>query len=98
VKSIAEAVAFEINNPEPSKQILAKYVQISDPNIASEAFQEVVPYLNKNPAPDPKAVKAGLDELANTVPQTASADPSSFIDTRFTDELESSGFIKSLYP
>jgi ABC-type nitrate/sulfonate/bicarbonate transport system substrate-binding protein len=98
VKSIAEAVAFEINNPEPSKQILAKYVQISDPNIASEAFQEVVPYLNKNPAPDPKAVKAGLDELANTVPQAASADPASFIDTRFTDELESSGFIKSLYP
>lgn len=98
VKSIAEAVAFEINNPEPSKQILAKYVKIEDPNIASEAFQEVVPYLNKNPAPDAKAVKAGLDELANTVPQAANADPASFIDTRFTDELDSSGFIKSLYP
>jgi hypothetical protein len=98
VKSIAEAVAFEINNPEPSKQILAKYVQITDPNIASESFQEVVPYLKKNPAPDTKAVKAGLDELANTVPQAASADPASFIDTRFTDELEASGFIKSLYP
>jgi ABC-type nitrate/sulfonate/bicarbonate transport system substrate-binding protein len=98
VKSITEAVAFEINNPEPSKQILAKYVKIEDPNIASEAFQEVVPYLNKNPAPDAKAVKAGLDELANTVPQAANADPASFIDTRFTDELDSSGFIKSLYP
>ena len=98
VRSIAEAVAFEINNPEPSKQILAKYVQISDPNIASESFQEVVPYLKKNPAPDAKAVKAGLDELANSAPQAASADPASFIDTRFTDELESSGFIKSLYP
>jgi hypothetical protein len=91
-------VAFEINNPEPSKQILAKYVQISDPSIASESFQEVVPYLKKNPAPDAKAVKAGLDELANTVPQAANADPASFIDTRFTDELESNGFIKSLYP
>lgn len=98
VKSIAEAVAFEINNPEPSKQILAKYVQISDPNIASESFQEVVPYLKKNPAPDTKAVKAGLDELANSVPQASNADPASFIDTRFTDELESSGFVKSLYP
>jgi ABC-type nitrate/sulfonate/bicarbonate transport system substrate-binding protein len=98
VRSIAEAVAFEINNPEPSRQILAKYVQINDPNVAKEAFDEVVPYLKKNPAPDPRAVRAALDELSASVPQAKSADPASFIDTRFTDELESSGFIKSLYP
>jgi NitT/TauT family transport system substrate-binding protein len=97
VKSIAEAVAFEIQNPEPSKQVLAKYVQITDPNVAKEAFDEVVPYLKKNPAPDTKAVQAALEELSASVPQAGSADPASFIDARFTDELDASGFIKSLY-
>jgi hypothetical protein len=32
------------------------------------------------------------------MPQAASADAANFIDSRFTDELEASGFITRLYP
>ena len=98
VKSMAEALAFEINHPEPTQQILAKYVKIDDPAVARAAYEEVVPYLNKTLAPDPEAVRSALREQSAAMPQAASADAANFIDSRFTDELEASGFIKGLYP
>jgi NitT/TauT family transport system substrate-binding protein len=98
VKSIAEAIAFEIGHPAETQRVLAQYVKLDDPAIARAAYDEVVPHLKKNPKPDPQAVRAALDELGATMPQARSADPATFIDARFTDELESSGFIKSLYP
>jgi NitT/TauT family transport system substrate-binding protein len=98
VKSLAEAVAFEISNPAATQQVLAKYIQIEDAAIARASYEEVAPYLKRNPAPDVQAVRAALDQLAETLPQASSAEPASFIDARFTDELEASGFLKSLYP
>jgi len=97
VDCIAEAVAFEIQNPEQTQQILSMYTKTDDPGISKEAYEQVVPYLNKNPKPDPKAVQTALEELSATVPQAKSATPAQFIDSTFTDQLESSGFIKSLY-
>jgi hypothetical protein len=47
---------------------------------------------------DPAIVRTALDELSATLPQAASADPATFIDTSFTDQLESSGWIRELYP
>jgi NitT/TauT family transport system substrate-binding protein len=98
VKSMAEAIAFELNNPEATQQVLARYIKIDDPAIARAAYEEVAPYLKKNPAPDPQAVRTALTELSSSMAQAQSADPASFIDSRFADELDASGFIKSLYP
>ena len=98
VKSMAEAIAFEINNPEPTQQVLAKYVKIDDPAIARAAYEEVAPYLNRSLAPDADAVRAALREQSAAMPQAGSADPATFIDATFTNELQASGYIKSLYP
>jgi len=87
VKSIVEAIAFELDNPAPTQQVLAKYIQIDDADIARASYEEVLPYLKRNPAPDAQAVRAALDGLSGTMPQAASADPASFIDSRFTNEL-----------
>jgi NitT/TauT family transport system substrate-binding protein len=97
VQSIAEAVAFEIRNPAETRTILAKYVDIDDPAIAAESYDEVVPYLKKNPVPDTKAVKGALDELSAATPSARTADPASFVDQSFTQELQASGFIDGLY-
>ncbi len=97
VQSIAEAVAFEIRSPEETQGILAKYVNIDDPAVAKESYDEVVPYLNKNPTPDTKAVKAALDGLSADNPSASGADPATFVDLSFTQELQASGFIDGLY-
>lgn len=97
VRSIAEAVAFETKNPDQTKQILAKYTKIDDAATVQQAYEEVVPYLNKNPVPDVKAVQTALDELSATEPKAKGADPKTFVETRFADQLQSSGLIDGLY-
>jgi hypothetical protein len=91
VQSIAEAVAFEIRNPEETQSILAKYVNIDKSDIAKEAYEEVVPYLKRNPIPETKAVKGALDELSLAL------DPATFVDQSFSQELQASCFIDGLY-
>lgn len=49
------------------------------------------------PAPSVEAVQAALNNFAVTVPAAKTADPKSFIDTEFVNELDSSGFIKQAY-
>ena len=97
VKSIAQAVAFELRNPGETQKILAKYVQIDDPNLAKQSYDELVPYLRKDVTPPPEAVRNALDQLAETLPQARSADPATFIDAEFAQQLQTSGFIDSLY-
>jgi NitT/TauT family transport system substrate-binding protein len=97
VQSIAEAVAFESRNPDETKNILAKYVKIDDPAVVKEAYDEVVPFLKKNPTPDTKAVKGALDELILANPSASNADPATFVDQSFTQDLQASGFIDGLY-
>jgi ABC-type nitrate/sulfonate/bicarbonate transport system substrate-binding protein len=97
VQSIAEAIAFELRNPEETQSILAKYVSIDNPAVAKEAYDEVVPYLKKNPIPETKAIKGALDELSEAISSAASADPATFVDQSFTQELQASGFIDRLY-
>jgi NitT/TauT family transport system substrate-binding protein len=97
VQSIAEAVAFEIRSPDETRAILAKYVNIDDPAVAREAYDEVVPYLKKDPIPDTKAVQGALDELSAATPEAKTADPASFVDQSFAQDLQSSGFIDGLY-
>jgi ABC-type nitrate/sulfonate/bicarbonate transport system substrate-binding protein len=97
VQSIAEAVAFEIRSPEETRAILATYVKIDDPAVSREAYEEVVPYLKKNPIPDTKAVQGALDELSAATPEAKTADPAAFVDQSFTQDLQSSGFIDGLY-
>jgi NitT/TauT family transport system substrate-binding protein len=97
-KSIVQAIAFEIQRPEETQQILGKYVSITDAAILKESYNELVPFLRRVPSPDLKSVQAVLDEFASTVPAAKTADPARFIDMRFVKELEDSGFIASLYP
>jgi ABC-type nitrate/sulfonate/bicarbonate transport system substrate-binding protein len=97
VQSIAEAVAFEIRKPDETRTILANYVKIEDPAVAKEAYDDVVPYLKKNPIPEIKAVKGALDELSGANPAASTADPATFVDQSFTQDLQASGFIDRLY-
>jgi hypothetical protein len=50
-----------------------------------------VPYAN------PAGIKTLLDDLAPRNAKAAAADPKSFVDASFVQEMESSGFIKQLF-
>jgi hypothetical protein len=48
------------------------------------------------PYADPAGIKTLLDDMAPKNPKAASADPKSFVDPSFVQEMEASGFIRGL--
>jgi hypothetical protein len=51
----------------------------------------------KVPLPTPEGVRSVLDELAERNPKAKDQDPAKFFDDRFVRQLNTSGFIDSLY-
>jgi hypothetical protein len=45
----------------------------------------------------PEALRADLESLAEEVPAARGARPDQFVDNRFVEELERSGFFERLY-
>jgi NitT/TauT family transport system substrate-binding protein len=96
-KSVLQAIAFEIQEPVETQRILGQYLKITDQAQLKEGYDELVPILRRVPTPDLETIKNVLDEFASSVPQAKGADPAQFIDSRWVQELEASGFIASLY-
>src|SRR5207247_10584434 len=55
-------------------------------------------YTKKIPKINPKAVETALSLLAESNPKARGRKAEEFMDTSFMDELESTGFIKSVWP
>jgi hypothetical protein len=48
------------------------------------------------PYADPAGIKTLLDDMAPKNPKAAAADPKTFVDASFVQEMETSGFIKQV--
>jgi ABC-type nitrate/sulfonate/bicarbonate transport system substrate-binding protein len=97
VRAIVQAIAFETRNRAETERVLGVYSQTTDEDVLDQSYDQVVPYLRRVPLPQAEAVQNALDELAPTMPAARSARPESFIEPRFVQELQDSGFVDSLY-
>ena len=97
VKAMTEALHFLKTEKEASKQIFSKNLRITDPESLERAYRAYSVVFPEAPYPTPEGVKTMLDDLAPRNPKAAAADPKSFVDMSFVQELDSSGFIKQLY-
>jgi NitT/TauT family transport system substrate-binding protein len=98
VKSIAQAIAFQVQHPSQTEAIIGKYTHITDPVLLKQTYEYTVPYLNHVPMPLASDVAEGLKLIALRTPSAKTADPASMVDTQFVQSLVSSGFFKTLYP
>ena len=98
VRGIVEGI-HKIKTDKPfAERILAKYTKIEDPEVLEEAYRIfAVNYLPQVPYPSEAAVRNRLAEIAATDEKARSANPKDFIDSRWVQELERSGFIANLY-
>ena len=97
VKSVVEGIHFMRNNPEASKRALGKYMKIKDEKELEEAYETLRGFIQTKPYPSPDGFKTILTELSKRSPSAKSADSKSFVDLRFLEELDRSGFIDGLY-
>jgi NitT/TauT family transport system substrate-binding protein len=98
VRSIVESI-HKIKTDKPfAERILAKYTKIEDPEIIEEAYRIfAVNYLPQVPYPSEAAVRQRLAEIAVSDEKARTANAKDFIDPRWVQELERSGFIANLY-
>ncbi|MGN6734988.1 MAG: ABC transporter substrate-binding protein [Candidatus Binatia bacterium] len=97
IRSIIEAIHLVKTNPELTKRAIRKYMRFKDDRDTDEAYQIICDVTPRKPYPTVEGMKTVLDELALKVPAAKAAQPREFMDTRFIEELDRSGFIDGLY-
>jgi NitT/TauT family transport system substrate-binding protein len=97
MKSIIEAIHVIKTDPELSKRTIKKYMRLKENRDVDEAYQIIRDVSQPKPYPTLEGLKAVLDELAVKMPAAKTANPKDFVDVRFIEELDRSGYIDRLY-
>jgi NitT/TauT family transport system substrate-binding protein len=97
VKSFIDGIQLANRNPEIAKRAFRKHLRLQQERDLDDAYQVLRSFLPKKPYPTLEGFRAVLLELADHLPAAKSADPKDFIDTRFLEELDRSGYIDGLY-
>jgi NitT/TauT family transport system substrate-binding protein len=95
-RAITEAIHYIKADKEATKAIIGKYTRFTDPEGLERTYRNYTAVLLDVPYADPAGIKTLLDDMATKNPKAAAADPKSFVDQSFVQEMESSGFIKQL--
>ncbi|HYT57109.1 MAG TPA: hypothetical protein VEQ38_20580, partial [Verrucomicrobiae bacterium] len=66
------------------------------PEGLERTYKNYTSVLPEAPYPEPAGIKTLLDDMAPRNAKAAAADPKSFVDVSFVQEMEASGFIKQL--
>jgi len=97
MRSIVQSIHLIKTNPELTKRAIKKYMRFKDDRDTEEAYQIMRDIAPRKPYPTVDGMKAVLDELGAKLPAAKTAQPRDFMDTRFIEELDRSGFIDGLY-
>jgi ABC-type nitrate/sulfonate/bicarbonate transport system substrate-binding protein len=95
-RAITEAIHLIKADKEGTKAVIGKYTRLTDPEGLERTYKNYTSVLLDVPYADPAGIKTLLDDMAPKNPKAASADPKTFVDASFVQEMESSGFIKQL--
>jgi len=96
-RAITEAIHYIKADKDATKTVIGKYTKFTDPEGLERTYKNYTSVLLDVPYADPAGIKTLLDDMAPRNPKAATADPKSFVDASFVQEMESSGFIKQLY-
>jgi NitT/TauT family transport system substrate-binding protein len=96
-RAVTEAIPYIKSDKEGTKAIIGKYTRFTDPEGLERTYKNYTAVLLDVPYADPSGIKTLLDDMSAKNPKAAAADPKSFVDPSFVQEMESSGFIKPLY-
>ncbi|MGH7886954.1 MAG: hypothetical protein ACREPG_03745 [Candidatus Binatia bacterium] len=97
VRAFTESLHYIKTNKEDTKALIGKNLKTKDPEGLERAYRAYNAAFPEIPYPNAEGVKTLLDDLAPRDKKALTADPKSFVDMSFAQELEASGFIKHLY-
>jgi NitT/TauT family transport system substrate-binding protein len=95
-RAVTEAIHYIKTDKEGTKAIIGKYTRFTDPEGLERTYKNYTAVLLDVPYADPAGIKTLLDDMAAKNGKAAAAEPKSFVDPSFVQEMEASGFIKQL--
>ncbi len=96
VKSIVEGAALVRKDPQTAKRALAMRLGLKDEKELEETYQLLRGFTRAKPYPSVEGFRAVLRDLAKRLPAAKNADPKDFVDSKFVEELDKSGYIDTL--
>ena len=96
-KSFVEGIHLTKTNPHITKQAIGKYMRLREERELEEAYEIFASLTQRKPYPTLEGFKNIIAELSAKIPAAKTAEPKDFIDVRFLDELDRSGYIDKLY-
>ena len=97
IKSFVEGIQLATVNPEIAKRALRKHMRLQQERDLDDAYQILRGFMPRKPYPTLDGFKMVFAELADQIPAAKTADPKDFVDTRFLEEIDRSGYIDGLY-
>ena len=99
VKSYIEAVHRMKTDRAGGLKILANYLRVSDREILERTYDNSITdnKLPRKQYPTVDGIKTILDQLGQKDPKARAAKPQDFVDARFVEEFDKSGYVDSLY-
>jgi NitT/TauT family transport system substrate-binding protein len=99
LKAYVEGTRRLLTDRELGIKALRKYGGVEDRELLNTTYDLFTSrYTKKVPKINPKAVETALGLLAENNPKAKGRKAQEFMDTSFMDELEKTGFIKSVWP
>jgi len=90
-------IAYFKTNKAGSLPIMSSFLNQTDQKIVSDAYDAVAPLYRREPIATVAGAQSAIDFTGATTPAAKGLDPTKFIDNSILDQLQSSGFIDSLY-
>src|SRR5262245_11357060 len=97
MRAYAEAVHYYLTNKEGTAQIVSKYTKVEDREVLNYAIDAEAAAMERTLQVDPKGIDLILALIAKSMPLPQSLKTEEFYDSRFTNELRDSGFLKRLW-
>jgi ABC-type nitrate/sulfonate/bicarbonate transport system substrate-binding protein len=96
-KAFVEGIHLIRSNPEVAKRAIAKYMRMRDQKELAEAYEILDSLTQRKPYPTLEGFKMIIDDLRPKIAAARTAEPKDFVDVRFLEELDRSGYIDGLY-
>jgi NitT/TauT family transport system substrate-binding protein len=97
MRAFVEAIHYFKTQPEESKQILRKWMQTDNEQLIDATWDAYAHrYLSSKPYPTLQGTQAMLELAAQTSTKVIVANPLEYINPRFVEDLDKSGFVDNL--
>ena len=96
LKAYAEGTHRFFREKEFALKVLAKYTKTEDREVLESAYAYAGEFVEKVPRPPLKGIEVELQEIARKRPEARGRKAEEFVDARIFEELERSGYFKSL--